>query len=455
MTFDLSRHDTICALATPPGAGAIAVVRVSGTQADAIREAVFRPRRGRQRPFVATLGDVVEPTDGALLDEALCTAFPAGRSYTGEASFELSVHGGASRARSVLRALVAAGARPAGPGEFTLRAVLTGRLDLTAAEAVHDVVSARSDRAARAALQALSGELGRRLRGARDGLLDVLAELEARLDFPDEDLDPAARAAQQRRLGAVMDTLERLTRGAALGRRLTEGARVVLSGPPNAGKSTLFNALVGEERALVHHAPGTTRDVLEAEAIFGGVPCIVVDVAGLRGDEEASDVERLGIERARAERGGADVLLDVRAVDALCGAEPRAWTAGEDTGPGAVLPVITKRDLGGPTPPAGAVFVSARTGEGIDELRARIARLVDDDDIAGDEPVLTRARQREDVAAALSATAEASAALGAGHADEVVCAELRRAGAALDRCLGTALDADVLDRIFSRFCIGK
>jgi len=452
MSFDLTRADTVCALATAPGPSALSVVRVSGRESDAILARVFRARSGRApRPFVATLGVVVDPTDArSVVDECVCVRFPEGKSYTGEASFELSLHGGMSRARATLDALVAAGCRLAEPGEFTLRSVLTGKRDLLAAEAVVDVVHARTDAAARVAVRAVRGELGARIERARASLVSVLAELEARLDFPDEELGDASRASLSRTLDDARGVLAALVAGGRRGRRLVEGARVVLAGPPNAGKSTLFNALVDEERALVHETAGTTRDVLEGERAIAGVPVVFVDVAGLREGEALDPVERLGIARARSEIARADLVLALHDVT-----DPATPTPVEATDT-PVIVVFTKADRRGETSRSigDGVLVSAHTGFGVDALTDRIARALAVD-FARDEALLTRQRQIDEVARAEDAVVRATFALDAGHAHEAVASELRAAGRALDRVVGKDLDEDVLDEIFRRFCIGK
>jgi tRNA modification GTPase len=445
VTFDLSRRDTICAPATAAGPAALSIVRVSGTRADEVRERVFRARRGTVRAFVATLGDVVD-SEGALLDEALCTRFPEGRSYTGEASFELSLHGGPGRTRAVMAALMRAGCRLAEPGEFTLRAVLTGRLDLAAAEGVAAVIEARTDAAARVALRQVAGQLGDSAGALADALVEVLAELESRMDYPDEDLGDASRAELTERLCTAERELGRMLDGAALGRRLSEGARVVLYGRPNAGKSTLLNALLGEERALVHDSPGTTRDVLEAEANVGGVPCLLIDVAGVREGDDVGEVEALGIARSRRELDRADVIVRLTAPD-----EPAPLTLPAVGAP--VVDVATKSDLGAP-PTEGAIAVAATTGTGLGELIAVVAQQLTADTAVG-EVLLTRERQVRETAAARQAVRRATDALEAAAPDEVVCAELRLATAALARLLGRDLNEAILDEVFSRFCVGK
>lgn len=437
--FDVARIDTICALATASAPAALAIVRVSGARAAHVRARVFRPRRAHaQREFVATLGDVLA-ADGTVIDEALCTFFPEGKSYTGEASFELSLHGSPLRVRATLAALVGAGCRLAEPGELTLRAVLTGRMDLCAAEAVDDVVHARTDAAARAALRTLRGGLADVLAPVRETLVDTLAEIEARLDFPDEDLGDAHRASLAQKLAHASEALARLLTTSTWGRRLHDGARVVLYGPPNAGKSTLLNALAGEDRALVHDEPGTTRDVLEVSMDIGGVPVTLVDVAGVRPLDEAGAVEKLGIARAESERQRADVVVTLSPADAPV-------PLGGD------IEVVSKSDLA----PAGTgLRISARTGAGLDELKAKIGALLLRDRAGDEEVVLMRERQVAHVRDAHEALTHAHEALTRALDGEVIASELRRAARALDRLLGKDIDVDVLDRVFSKFCIGK
>ena len=450
--FDLARTDTIVALATAPAPAAIAVIRASGPHAAQIRQRVFRPRRrGEPRPFTQTLGTIVDPFDNdATIDEGLCTTFPAGRSYTGEESFELSVHGNPALVRRVLRLLEAAGGRPAEPGEFTLRAYLTGRMDLSAAEAVHDLVKARSERAARQALLHLQGGLKARTEGLRQRIVDTLAELEARLDFPDEPIGPAETARLVAALGTAEQALTDLLASAAYGQRQREGARVVLVGRPNVGKSTLLNALYGEERALVFDQPGTTRDALEVEIALDGQLIVLVDVAGLRATDDIDPVEALGIARVQEElqrASGALFLRDTPRQHEVADAAIR----GQIPEHVAILEVQTKVDL---APDRSLpIAVSAVTRAGLDALKIHLRELVFAE--SNDDVVLTRDRHRVAVAESRDATREAIQALRAGLPHEVVCGELRRAATGIDALLGADTNGDVLETIFRRFCIGK
>ncbi|MDP2340685.1 MAG: tRNA uridine-5-carboxymethylaminomethyl(34) synthesis GTPase MnmE [Deltaproteobacteria bacterium] len=444
MAFDLTRGDTICALATARGRSAIAVVRVSGRRAFALRDAIFRRRRaGDPPPFVAVRGDVLD-RDDRIVDDAVCVSFPGPRSYTGEDLVELSLHGSPLVVDLVVARLLELGARPAEPGELTLRAVLNGRLDLASAEAVDVVVASRTTAALFAAQRALRGGLQAAVDPVRALLVDQLAELEARLDFPDEELGIADRSGLRRSLVDAGRLLDGILQGARRGRRLSEGARVLLFGAPNAGKSTLLNALVGSERALVHDEPGTTRDVLEAEVEIEGVAVVVVDVAGVR-EEAHHPVERAGIARALAEVEKADVVVVVTPA----GSEPFAPPASASQPPlQQYLAVFTKVDL-----VPGASGVSALTGAGLPELKRAIAQALGAAHVDDDEGLVQTARQEHALRECRAAVDDALGSLEAP--DEVVCSELRRAARCLDRLLGRDVSADVLDLVFTRFCIGK
>jgi tRNA modification GTPase len=458
MAFDLSRQDTICAPATARGRAAIAVVRWSGRAAFAVRDGIFRRRRSGAAPAaLAVRGDVVGD-DGAVIDDALCTSFPGPHSVTGEDVVELSVHGGTLIQELVLERLVTLGCRVAEPGEFTLRAVLNGVIDLAAGEAVEAVVGARTTQALAAAQRALRGGLSQSLAPGRERLVDALAELEARLDFPDEPLGDANRTALVTSLTQAGAGLRALVAQARRGRRLQDGARVVLWGAPNAGKSTLLNALVGHERALVHHEPGTTRDAIEAWLDVDGVPVVVVDVAGVRdasADASIHAVEAHGIERARAEVSRADVVVLVQPPGGV--APPPLPDGVTDTA--RVLRVARKCDLvpvdtlmADAAAHAFDVVLSAHSGVGLDRLLVRLAEDLGQD---GEAPLVHTARQEQALRDAANAIDDAVVAVADALPDELACSELRRAARAIDTLLGGDVGEDVLNAIFSRFCIGK
>lgn len=443
--------DTIAALATPFGEGAIAVVRVSGPDVPAVAAAVLRasaplsewtPRQARRATVVAA--------EGAEIDDVLATWFPAPASYTGEQVLEISGHGGVLVARRVLQAVLAAGARPAGPGEFTQRAFLNGKLELTQAEAVMDLIQARTSLAMAAAKQQLDGALGRQTMELRAALIEVTAQLEAYIDFPEEDIDPETGAALAGRLRAVLERVRQLLATADRGRILREGLSTAIVGAPNVGKSSLLNYLCGEDRAIVSDRPGTTRDTIETFINLRGVPLRLIDTAGLR--ESADDIERLGMERSRAALAAADLVLWV--VD---GSLPAAEAGAAPEHPSRLL-VVNKADL--PSHPdwsgADGVRVSCLEGSGVDELSARVEQLA----LGGAQGVSAglpaiNARHQACLSRAGEALAAALDALEQGLEPEFVAADLRAAMAAIGEVTGR-IDADeVLGEIFGRFCIGK
>jgi len=454
LTLDLDGRDTIAALATASGTGAVAVLRVSGSAAGSLRDRLFVPRRpGAFRPAELRLGDVV---DGQPLDEALCAWFPAGRSFTGEPVFELHLHGGLLNTRRVLEALHRAGARPARPGEFTLRAFINGRLDLTQAEAVQQIVSAQSEAALELAQRALRGAAGEVLTPLASTLTELLADLEARLDFPEDDLDPAQRQQLVERVEALRARVRRQRATAATGARLCERPRAVLCGPPNAGKSTLLNALCERDRALTHPEAGTTRDLLEVGLLAGDTELTLVDTAGLRAD--ARGIETEAVARARQAMSQAD--LRVLVVDASRPLDDDARAALEQLAAPALL-VANKRDLGvdpqalaavGP----GALELSALSGAGVEALRAQLrAQLRPSAETLDAGWLVTVERHAELLDRAAAALDQTARLLQHGEAEEVAAQELRRALAALCAITGEDPTEQVLASIFSRFCIGK
>lgn len=433
-------RDTIAAIATPPGSGGVGIVRLSGPSAVAILEKVI----GREAPPDRKLvpGVAREPTSGERLDEVLVVVMRGPRSYTGEDVAEVHGHGGALNLARLFRATLAAGARAAEPGEFTRRAFENGRLDLTRAEAVVSVIGAASERALRAAQASLGGGLAGRVETLRAAVLDLLAEVEASVDFPEEDLDFVPASELARRAGALAASLTDLGQTYAIGRALGEGIEVALTGAPNVGKSSLLNALVGEERALVAAEPGTTRDYVEARVVWEGMPVTLIDTAGER---DASGLEARGVALGRARAARADVVLVVR--DATVGGA----VAG---GSGRDLEVWNKIDLA--PAPAGTIGVSAVTGAGLDRVRAGVLGAVLGTAGDGDEGVLiSTERQRalvEEAAAAMGRVAESALT---GRAAEILALELREAALRLGQITGAEVTEPVLDRLFARFCIGK
>jgi len=456
--------DTIAAIATAPGRGAIALVRMSGPAAEHIAGRVVLPWPTAAR--VATLATIRDPGSGAVVDRALVTRFDDGRSFTGEAMVEISTHGGPVSSALVLAALVAGGARQALPGEFTRRAVINGKLTLAQGEAIGDIIDATSRSAHRLALGALDGGLVRRVLALRDALLDVEALIAYDIDFPEEDDGPVAPARIARSAAAVEEQLDALIATAPVGELVREGALVVLAGPPNAGKSSLFNALLGDARALVTPIPGTTRDAIEAVIDAPGWPLRLVDTAGLR--ESTDTIERLGIEVSERYLARAQVVLACgdRAGDVAATSERIAAITGAP-----IIGVLTKHDLGGAHgeaaggTPAGTrsdmsrvVCVSAEDGTGLGELLARIEEVLaaSFDAVEPDTPVVTRARHLAALRVARAEMREFSERWTEGELPApVIAVHLRAAVAALEELVGVVDTEDVLDRVFRSFCVGK
>src|SRR5256886_4057444 len=396
-------------LATPPGRSAIAVIRVSGTGAFDVGGRCLRPFHA-DRPRAALRARLVHPATHEQVDDVIAAAFPAPRSYTGEDVVEISTHGGLLIPGEAVAALVAAGARPAQPGEFTRRALLNGKLDLLQAEATGDLIDAGAPAQRRRALRQLERGLSSRLEALRSELLEFEALIAYDIDFPEEDEGPVSPARVTAAWRAVRERIAALLATAPEGERLREGVLLVIAGPPNAGKSSLFNALLGQERAIVTEVPGTTRDAIEASTVIAGFPFRLVDTAGLRDSDDR--VEQIGIEVARRYVDAADLILFCEDHAAASGeqyARRRDAFLANLSAP--VVRVTTKQDLATRPPPDG-LPVSVVTGIGLDALRARLAetafgRLLALGDV---EPVVTRARHRTALERALGEVEAVSAA---------------------------------------------
>jgi tRNA modification GTPase len=448
-------NDTIAAISTAFGEAAIAVLRLSGPRAVEVADAVFHSRR-RAAELPARMVHFGAIFDGEQrLDDVLLTVFRAPASYTGEDVVEISCHGGVLVSRRILEVLLRAGARSAEPGEFTQRAFLSGKLDLTQAEAVMDVISAQTDLALRAATEQLEGRLGERIRALRQAVLDTLAQVEAYIDFPDEDIDPDTGAALRGRMEKALADVEALLATAGQGRILREGLRTVIYGAPNVGKSSLLNRLLGYERAIVSHHPGTTRDVLEETINVRGIPVRLMDTAGVR--DSADELEQAGMERTRRAMERADLVLHLaeapRAPLEQFSGPAQGWFVST---PDSLL-VLNKCDLGTHTDwrAADAVRISCTTGEGMDALSAAIEAKALGGAARSDWNVAINARHQACLESARGFLQMALAAFDEGLSPEFVAEDLRAAMEAIGDIVGRMDTEELLGVIFGQFCIGK
>jgi len=454
--------DLIAAISTAPAPSGVGLLRLSGKGAIEAAEAVFSPRSGRP---LSQCGDrhliygAVCGCEGRMVDTALAAVSRAPHSYTGEDTAELFCHGSPVVLTLVLEALFAAGARQALPGEFTKRAFLNGKLDLTQSEAVIDLIHAETPAAAYHAAGQLAGALSERVEGIYQMLVDVMAHFHAVLDYPDEEIDPfreetiaSALAAAQRELEALLATRDR-------GRHLTRGVPCVIVGRPNTGKSSLLNALLGYERAIVTNIPGTTRDTVEARAVLGGVLLRLIDTAGLRDSPDV--IERMGVERSRAAACEAElVLLVIDGAEPLTAEDEEAIKLAQEA-PHCVC-VVNKSDLPLAAEPdslrelfSHVCVVSAATGEGIKQLEAAVAALFPTGDVSDYGRFLTNARQGEAALRARTCVAEAAKSLAAGYPPDAVLMDVEEAASALGELSGKTVREDITARIFERFCVGK
>jgi tRNA modification GTPase len=453
----MAQHkDTIAALATPAGTAALALIRISGPDTSRLVRDLFSPA---PPPRAAAHRDYVD-LGGSFVDDVVATRFDGPHSYTGEDSLEISCHGSPFIAAKILADLLARGCRPAGPGEFTQRAFLNGRMDLSQAEAVMEVISARSDRALAAAQQVLRGALGRHLARLVDGIVEVLSTVEAHIDFPDEDLPGEDRGRMAARVAAILKGTEQLLATERTGSLLREGITTVIVGEPNAGKSSLLNRIVGTDRAIVSAEPGTTRDFIEERVNVGPHGLRLIDTAGL--NPAATGTERLGVEKTleRAARGDLFILvLDATRPTPALPAEILSRITSSNT-----VVALNKADLLGAkgpasaAPPAGfsAAAVSALTGAGLESLLAHLARLADGlQTTVGEERIAVNVRHAHFLSEARACLGSALAKIGSNGPAELLASDLRGALGALGEISGKVDNERMLDQLFASFCIGK
>lgn len=456
------REDTIAAIATPPGEGGVAIVRISGMDAESIAARIFRRGHGqndRLKSHTLYHGRIQDPKDNHVLDQVLLTLMRKPRSYTGEDVVEIHCHGGVFLVQQILGLVLTQGARQAEPGEFTKRAFLNGRVDLSQAEAVLDLIRARTEKSANLALGQARGMLSHWVDELRDELLDILVQVEAAIDFPEEEIELLQRRELAGKITALKSKISNISNTYNWGKLFREGARVCICGRPNVGKSSLLNALLGEERVIVTPIPGTTRDVIEESINLNGLPAVIWDTAGIR--ETGDQIERIGVDLSRRHVDRADAVIvvldgsealtqdDEALLDSL--AQKKVWI------------VVNKNDL-----PQSfesrelARFgcsrrisrVSAKTKEGILRLKEDLRALLIDTEV--DAPVvITNIRHRAALDRSLDSLRRAITAVQEDYASEFISIDLNEARAALEEITGAIQNDDILERIFANFCIGK
>ena len=443
--------DTIAAISTPAGEGAIALVRISGVNAIDVAEKIFR---GQEKPsrfgsHVQHFGEIVDG-EGRLIDQVMLSIHRAPASYTGEDLVEISCHGGTLVTAKVLEVCLRGGARAARPGEFTERAFLNGKMDLTQAEAVIDLIRAKTDLALRSATEQLEGRLGEKIRKIRDELVSLLAHIDASIDFPEEGISPDEGEKLCARLSSVREEIAALLATADQGRILREGVRVVIYGATNAGKSSLLNRLLGYDRVIVSETHGTTRDTIEETANLDGLPIRLLDTAGLRAS--ASELEQEGIVRTERSLQLADLRLHIADRNA-----PKPSHFDERASDSTEIVVLNKSDLPEDSDwkDFHALRVSCMTGEGLPELQKEILARITKQNLRPENPVAINARHRGCLRRALESCDRAGAALGQSLPPEYVAVDLNETLRAVGEVIGAVDVEQILDSVFGQFCIGK
>ncbi len=459
-------QDTIAALATPSGEGGIAVIRISGPAAFGIAKKIFQPQDAQKNisslpSHTVHLGTISNP-DGGFWDQALLTLFRGPHSFTGDDVIEISTHGGRVVTRKILEMILQAGARQAEPGEFTRRAFLAGKIDLTQAEAVLDLIKAKSDRSLQTAAGQLAGDLSRSFKKIRQELLQMYAHMEAFLDFPDDDLEIFSDGTFRDQFRKLADEIKKLIAGFQRGVLIREGASIVLAGRPNVGKSSLFNALLARDRAIVSELPGTTRDVIEEAIELGGWYLKLVDTAGLA-TQSKDPVEKMGMERTRKLLEGEHIYLFLVDGSAkLTDQDFFAWR--EIPSAASVLIVINKSDLPSQitpenlhalSPKTTKISVSARSREGLDLLEKEITKIITESKNIPAEEQITRLRHKIGLEKALEALQESEKSFLQRNSLELVIVDLKESLEAMKELVGEVYSEDLLDVLFSEFCIGK
>jgi tRNA modification GTPase len=447
----MTDSDTIAAISTPAGEGALAIVRVSGANAIEVADKIFRgsAKPSQMAPHTQHFGRLIGP-DSVVIDQVVISVHPTPASYTGDNLVEISCHGGTLVSARVLETCLRNGARAARPGEFTERAFLNGKMDLTQAEAVIDLIRAKTDLALRSATEQLEGSLGDKIRGIRDDLIRLVSHIEASIDFPEEGITPDTEEEIAGRLDSAREKMSNLLGTAEQGRILREGVRAVIYGNTNAGKSSLLNRLLGYDRVIVSESHGTTRDTIEEVINLRGVPVRLLDTAGLRSSD--NEVEREGIARAERSLRSADLRLHIADRNA-----PRPFDFDNPFGNGVEIVILNKSDLPEHADWEGieALRVSCLTGAGLPELEEEILVRITSENLHSENTLAINVRHRDCLRRAMEAADRARQTLSQELAPEYVAVDLKAALHALGEIIGAVDVEEILDSVFSQFCIGK
>lgn len=456
----ISKLKTIAAIATPPGYGGIGIIRLSGNNALPLAcRLLIGDQINQFTPNYASFHHIVNPQSGITIDEAIITYFKSPHSFTGEDVVEISCHGSPVVLTEVLRLLISFGVDLAQPGEFSLRAFFNQRIDLTQAEAINDLIHSQTAYQAGLAARQLRGELSRQLRPVKEGLIDLIVHFESSVEFVEDDLDPLNLKLFLTRIDKYIDQLSLLASSYSIGKLIKTGIKLALIGRPNVGKSSIFNALLGKERAIVTSVPGTTRDTLNDSVSINGIPVELVDTAGIRDTEDV--VEKIGVERAKSAISDADFTIVVVEANSLLPAEERLLFDQFSIN----LIVVNKSDLGiGLSEEvkmflekkASSVYVSALTGKGIEELKELIYRqLISDSQRSSESAIITNERHYQALEQTLDLLRRAKSDLASGFTEEIALTNLHQALRSLGTITGETLITDIINQIFSTFCIGK
>jgi tRNA modification GTPase len=458
--------DTIAAISTPYGTGGVGIIRISGPDAFGIASRIFRGRKSINeiKSHTVTHGKIADPADGRMIDDVLLTKMDGPRTFTGEDVIEINCHGGIVVLKRVLSLALKYGARAAGPGEFTRRAFMNGRMDLAQAEAVIDLINSKTDESSRAAAAQLEGKLSERIKAARKELIRLIARIEAVVEYPEHDIGDVTGDIVYERVLRIKDELVKISNGFERGRLLREGITAAIIGKPNAGKSSLLNALAGNSRAIVTDIPGTTRDIIEEYVNINGIPVRFMDTAGIR--RTLDPVESIGVERARSAASSADLVIIV--LDGQTGILPEDLDIIKEASGKKRIVLINKTDVADDEkvlamkkrliewgdPPV--VVTSMKDGTGMDELRETIEKLFVSGEISmNNEVLITNARHRQLIDEAIASLESAEAAHTGGLPLDFVTIDIKEGAEYLGQITGESVSEDVVNEIFSQFCIGK